>query len=201
MSRSQKKAGLVPAIALLLAGLIIGIGAVSPASAHFRKRIGHLRNHMKSTFFTKAESDAKYTFYCVDPTEAYAYAYVDESAVTSTYSADALGGFSCFGPITVKQIAEGQYRMTFQGFTDSTTDGSEVPLVLLTGVGTDVNASYQYQNEGGTGATIDVYLKNSAGTASSSDFTIMLKDWFGAGSGVVTTRAGLGPLANASDRG
>ena len=48
-------------VSLIMVGVVVGMLFITPAGAHFKRKIGHLINHMKGTFYTKAQIDQRAT--------------------------------------------------------------------------------------------------------------------------------------------
>ena len=46
-------------MSLIMVGVVVGMLFITPAGAHFKRKIGHLINHMKGTFYTKAQIDQR----------------------------------------------------------------------------------------------------------------------------------------------
>jgi hypothetical protein len=47
-------------LSLMLVGALLGAIMLSPASAHFRPKIPHIKQHMKKFFYTKAQANARF---------------------------------------------------------------------------------------------------------------------------------------------
>ena len=196
----RERASLFLATALT-AVMVVGTLA-SPASAHWKRSVGHLLNHAKAVFYTKSQvytkgqADARYSFFCQgDPTTLIAQAYVDDSdlATPSNFTSYPLGG-GCVTDLLIRNASPGVYEIALPPLSEDTFD-DDLFMVQVTGVGQDVQTSYQFAGVSGQGTVIQVYRREGAThNLADGDFSIAVTGWI-PDAAIVATREAENGLA------
>jgi len=172
-------------IAAILAGILAGTVLISPAGAHFKKKIGHLTNHMKSTFFTKGQTwsrgqaDGRYAGICFPVDGALlGSAYIEDADVAGAFGTGGILQNQC-APMEIRTSGTGEYEIAVaDGFLSFDDCPGDVPIAQVTSVGTDTQASYEPGADADDRTVILVHRTAGDGsTAQDGDFVITVNDW------------------------
>lgn len=190
MARKRSRSAWGRAVAVIVAGVVLGGVTLTPAGADFKDSIRHIRRHMKRTFYTKtfinsnfftaAESEGRFLNVCVEPVQLFAHAYIDDTLVDGANftTNGVIEPVSCFGPIQVRSLAMGTYEVAFPPFLTDPGFPDDLAIAQVTAVGANDRASYQFVNVASVGVVLKVYRYDGASNLlEDGDFTFALTNW------------------------